>query len=80
MTPLLRLLIVFLLYTGVVLLEVPPIVQRRAWRDLFAFAVLCLLGLALGILWALHRKAIFPSEALIKFFEPLAQVILGPPE
>lgn len=76
----LRLLIVLFLYTGAVLLEVPPIVQRRAWRDLFTFSVFCLLGLALGILWALRIKVIFPSEALIKFFEPLAKVILGPPE
>ncbi|SMB92290.1 hypothetical protein SAMN00808754_0611 [Thermanaeromonas toyohensis ToBE] len=76
----LRLLVVLALYMCVFLLEVPPLLQRRAWRELFAFAVLCLLGLALGIPWALHRKVIFPSEELIKFFEPLAQAILGPPE
>lgn len=76
----LRLLIVLALYTCVVLLEVPPLFRRRAWRELVVFVVLCLLGLTLGLSWALRRTIVFPSEALIRLFEPLAQVVLGPPE
>lgn len=71
---------VLTLYTLVFLLEAPPLFRRRAWRELVVFAVLCLLGLGLGLPWALHKKIVFPSEALIKFFEPLAQAVLGPPE
>ncbi|WP_211661941.1 hypothetical protein [Neomoorella glycerini] len=72
--------ILVVVYTIIFLLDVPPLVRRRAWRELVAFAVLSLLGLALGVPWSLGHKIFFPSEALIKFFEPLARLVLGPQE
>ncbi|CEP66251.1 Uncharacterized [Moorella glycerini] len=74
------LFILVVVYTIIFLLDVPPLVRRRAWRELLAFAVLSLMGLALGIPWSLGHKIFFPSEALIKFFEPLARLVLGPQE
>ncbi|QGP93825.1 hypothetical protein MGLY_32480 [Neomoorella glycerini] len=74
------LFILVVVYTIIFLLDVPPLVRRRAWRELVAFAVLSLLGLALGVPWSLGHKIFFPSEALIKFFEPLARLVLGPQE
>ncbi|WP_406676269.1 hypothetical protein [Moorella sp. ACPs] len=74
------LLILIVVYTFIFLLDVPPLVRRRAWRELFAFALLSLTALALGIPWSLGHKIFFPSEALIKFFEPLARLVIGPQE
>ncbi|WP_258359151.1 hypothetical protein [Moorella sulfitireducens (nom. illeg.)] len=74
------LFILVVVYTIIFILDVPPLVRRRAWRELLAFAVLSLMGLALGVPWSLGHKIFFPSEALIKLFEPLAMFVLGPPE
>ncbi|KYH32944.1 hypothetical protein [Neomoorella mulderi] len=74
------LFILVVVYTIIFLLDVPPLVRRRAWRELLAFAVLSLMGLALGVPWSLGHKIFFPSEALIKFFEPLARLVLDPQE
>ncbi|GEA15876.1 MAG: hypothetical protein PWR22_2085 [Moorella sp. (in: firmicutes)] len=74
------LFILVVVYTIIFLLDVPPLVRRRAWRELLAFAVLSLMGLALGVPWSLGHKIFFPSEAIIKFFEPLARLVMGPQE
>lgn len=74
------LFILVVIYTIIFLLDVPPLVRRRAWRELLAFAVLSLMGLALGVPWSLGHKIFFPSEAMIKFFEPLARLVIGPQE
>ncbi|AKX94245.1 hypothetical protein [Neomoorella thermoacetica] len=74
------LLILAVVYIVIFLMDVPPLIRRRAWRELLAFAVLSLMGLALGVPWSLGHKIFFPSEALIKFFEPLARLVMGPQE
>ncbi len=73
-------LVLAAVYTFIFLIDVPPLVLRRAWRELLAFAILSLMGLALGVPWSLGHKIFFPSEALIKFFEPLARLVIGPQE
>ncbi|OIQ56542.1 hypothetical protein MOTE_23480 [Moorella thermoacetica] len=74
------LLVLTVVYSAIFLLDIPPLVRRRAWRELLVFAVLSLMGLALGVPWSLGHKIFFPSEALIKFFEPLARLVMGPQE
>ncbi|GFN24200.1 hypothetical protein [Thermanaeromonas sp. C210] len=76
----LRLLVVLTLYGAVFLVEGIPLIRRRDWRTLLIFTGLCLLGLALAIPWSFGRHLSFPSQALMEFFEPLAQKVLGPPE
>lgn len=73
-------LVLAAVYTFIFLIDVPPLVLRRAWRELLAFAILSLMGLALGVPWSLGHKIFFPSETLIKFFEPLARLVIGPQE
>ncbi|HBT47078.1 MAG TPA: hypothetical protein DEA73_04220 [Peptococcaceae bacterium] len=75
-----RLLIVLSLYTAVFLAEGIPLIRRRDWRAFLVFLGLCLLGLGFALPWSFNRRVPFPSAALIRFFEPLAQKVLGPPE
>ncbi len=72
------LVILLLIYAFIIWLEVPPLIRNRSWRELAVFTVISLLALALGIPWSLEHKIFFPAGALNDFFEPLAQIILGP--
>ncbi|WXJ87426.1 hypothetical protein MHOCP_14530 [Moorella humiferrea] len=74
------LLILVALYLIIFFLEVPSLVRRQSWRELLAFVIMSLAALGLSVPWSLGHKIFFPSEALIKFFEPWARLILGPPE
>lgn len=72
--------VLLIIYASIIWLEVPPLVRSRSWRELTAFVIFSLIALALGIPWSLGYKIFFPSQALIDFFEPIARVVLGPPE
>ncbi len=74
-----RFSIILMLYGAVTLLELPRLLRERAYRETVAFAVLCSAGLLLAIPWALGRPLRFPSEAIMDFLEPLANLLLGPP-
>ncbi|MGI9950729.1 hypothetical protein V3F56_00015 [Moorellaceae bacterium AZ2] len=76
----LRLLLIIALYIVVFLVDGLPLIRRQDWRAFLVFTGLCLLGLAFAIPWSFGRRVPFPSQALIQFFEPLAQKVLGPPE
>ncbi|NLW07147.1 MAG: hypothetical protein GX039_04075 [Clostridia bacterium] len=73
------LLLLLLIYTFIILLEVPPLISSRSWRELLAFIFFSLLALSLGIPWSLGHKFYFPTQTILDFFEPIAQLILGPP-
>lgn len=55
-----------------ILLEVPGLVKKKAWRELAAFSFFLLLGFALALPQVLGIKVPNPTIAIEELFKPLS--------
>jgi len=67
--------LLILMFTGIILLEVPGLVKKKMWRELAAFSVLLLIGMALIMPQAFGVVLPNPSEAVAALFRPLAELL-----
>jgi hypothetical protein len=68
-----------LLYIAIFLVEGPALLRARAWRDFVFFCIFLLLGIVASMLPAAGVKLPSPSNFLTHLFDPLANLVLGPP-
>lgn len=59
----------------IVVLEVPPLVKNRMWRELVAFSVYMLIGAALSIPQAMGIQLPNPTKTIEALFRPLAELM-----
>jgi len=71
-------LMVFL-FALILVPEVPRMVQRRQWPELIAFMALWAAGLTLSVLIALDVYVGQITEFLRGVFEPIGEMLIGPP-
>lgn len=64
------LIIAFLI---IISLEVPGLVRKRMWRELTAFSVLLVFGMALSVPQALGMTIPNPNAYIETIFKPLVQ-------
>ncbi|MBF7082417.1 hypothetical protein IT084_05415 [Desulfallas sp. Bu1-1] len=62
-----------LVFLGIIWLEVPGLVRKKMWRELAAFAVFLLIGMALSIPQALGIELPNPNRPIEVLFKPLAE-------
>ncbi|MGI6492927.1 MAG: hypothetical protein GX949_00335 [Peptococcaceae bacterium] len=55
-----------------ILLEVPGLVKKKAWRELAAFSFFLLLGFALALPQVLGIKVPNPNNAIEALFKPVS--------
>ncbi|MGB9803181.1 hypothetical protein [Desulfofundulus sp.] len=68
-------LMLIVLFTGIILFEVPGLVKKKMWRELAAFSVYLAIGMALSIPQVLGVKVPNPSRAIEALFKPLAELL-----
>ncbi|MDN5361837.1 MAG: hypothetical protein PWP70_884 [Moorella sp. (in: firmicutes)] len=74
----LAILVVFLA-AAIFMMEGPALLRARAWRDFVIFCIFLFLGMVVSILPAMGVKLPSPSNFLTHLFDPLANLVLGPP-
>ncbi|MDH7578327.1 MAG: hypothetical protein QHH75_11040 [Bacillota bacterium] len=67
--------LLILLFIGIILLEVPGLVKKKMWRELAAFSLYLLLGMALIFSQAVGIKLPDPTRAIEALFKPLADLL-----
>ncbi len=67
--------LLFLLFIGIILLEVPGLVKKKMWRELVAFSVYLLAGMALSIPQVLGIKLPNPTRVIETVFKPLSELL-----
>ncbi|NPV71553.1 MAG: hypothetical protein HPY55_13090 [Firmicutes bacterium] len=63
------------LFAGIVLFEVPGLVKKKMWRELAAFSIYLLIGMALSIPQALGVRLPNPTKAIEALFRPLSELL-----
>ncbi|MGQ9824887.1 MAG: hypothetical protein ACUVSK_07805 [Desulfotomaculales bacterium] len=67
--------LVLLAFGIIALAEIPPLVKKKMWRELAAFSLYFLLGLALSLPQALGLKVPNPTKAIEALFRPLSELL-----
>lgn len=62
---------------GIIIFEVPPLVQKGFKKELVVFSILLAIGAVLSILKALEVKIINPFDILTTIYKPFANLILA---
>ncbi|MBM7856120.1 hypothetical protein JOC37_002550 [Desulfohalotomaculum tongense] len=65
-----------LVFLGIIWLEVPGLVQKKMWRELIAFSVFMLIGMALSIPQVLGIPVPTPNKPIEALFKPFTQWML----
>lgn len=68
-------ILVLLAFGIIALAEVPSLVKKKMWRELAAFSLYFLLGLALSLPQALGLKLPNPTKAIEALFRPLSELL-----
>ena len=63
---------ILFVFSVIIWLEVPDLVQKKLWRELIAFSVLVLIGMLLTIPMTLGINIPSPNDALAVLFKPFA--------
>ncbi|SFR00233.1 hypothetical protein [Desulfoscipio geothermicus] len=66
-------ILVILAFLGIIGIEVPGLVKKKMWRELIAFSVLLLVGMALSIPQALGIQVPSPNKPIELLFKPLVE-------
>lgn len=66
-------ILLLLLFLGIIWLEVPGLVKKKMWRELIAFSVFLITGMALSIPQVLGIAVPNPSKPVEALFKPLVQ-------
>ena len=67
--------LLLMLFIGIILFEVPALVKGKMWRELTAFSVYLLVGMALSIPTLLGVKLPNPTKAIVALFKPLTELL-----
>ncbi len=67
--------LILVLSAGMVFYEVPKMVQRQMWRELWAFSVFLVIGLAAALALALGLPLPNPIHLIEFVFGPLSNLI-----
>lgn len=62
-------------FTVIGLFEVPKIVEKRLWRELFVFAFLLVFGFTLSVLLALDVLLPSPVKGIRRLMNPILRLI-----
>lgn len=65
-------ILLILAFFIMIMLEVPGLVKKKAWRELAAFSFFLLLGFALALPQVLDLEVPNPSDAIEALFKPLS--------
>ena len=63
------------LFIGIILFEAPGLVKKKMWRELAAFFVYLLIGMALIIPQVLGIKLPNPNNAIEAVFKPISEFL-----
>ncbi|MBZ4653980.1 MAG: putative rane protein [Peptococcaceae bacterium] len=67
--------LLLLLFIGIILLEVPALIKKKMWRELVAFSVYLLAGMALSIPQVLGVKLPNPTKVIEVVFKPISELL-----
>jgi hypothetical protein len=67
--------LLLVLFAGIILFEVPGLIKKKMWRELVAFSVYLLIGMALSIPQVMGLKLPNPNRAIEALFEPLSELL-----
>ncbi len=62
----------------IIYLEAPPLVKNKRWRELVAFAVYLLVGMAISVPLVLGFELPSPAKAIEAVYKPLASWLQVP--
>lgn len=66
---------IILVGAGIVYYEVPKLAGQKMWRELVAFSVFFILGLALALALAFDLAVPNPTQLIEYLFEPLSRLL-----
>ncbi|WP_422443645.1 hypothetical protein [Thermoanaerobacterium sp. DL9XJH110] len=67
--------LLLVLFAGIIMFEVPGLIKKKMWRELVAFTVYLLIGMALSIPQVMGLKLPNPNRAIEALFEPLSELL-----
>jgi len=67
--------LMIVLFIGIILFEAPGLVKKKMWRELAAFFVYLLIGMALIIPQVLGIKLPNPNNAIEAVFKPISELL-----
>lgn len=67
--------LLLILFTGIILFEVPGLVKKKMWRELAAYSVYMTVGMVLCILVVLGIEVPNPAKPLEALFKPLTELL-----
>ena len=68
-------ILLIIIFLGIIALETPSMLKKRQWRELAAFGVLMLGGMALTFAQALGLPLPNPTTGIEMIFSPVADII-----
>jgi len=66
-------LLLSLLYLGIIVAEVPPLIHQKAWKDLIVFSVILLIGVIYGYGMLANLSLPQPANGIKYVFEPVSR-------
>lgn len=67
--------LLLILFTGIVLFEVPGLVKKKMWRELVVFSVYMVFGASLSILEVLQIEVLNPAKVIEALLKPLTDLL-----
>lgn len=61
-----------LVFLSIIYLQAPPLIKNKMWRELIAFAVYLLIGMAISVPLVLGFELPSPTKAIEAVYKPLA--------
>jgi len=71
-------ILVLLAFGLIIWLEVPGLVKKKMWRELIAFSVFLVIGMALTIPQVYGIRPFDPNAPIEALFKPLAELLKTP--
>ncbi|GAW92421.1 hypothetical protein [Calderihabitans maritimus] len=70
-----KLVLLVLGFSLIALYEVPPLVKKKSWKELIAFALLMLMGVTMAVFQVLEIPFPNPNKAIEFVFKPVSQLV-----
>lgn len=70
--------LVLLAFALIIWLEVPGLIKKKMWRELAAFSVFLVIGMALTIPQVYGIRPFEPNAPIEALFKPLAELLKKP--